>query len=420
MDDDATVRLDSTVKTDDLGDIGSSLISGDKKAEELFIMGQSVELNGKKYLIEGAICKGSGEALLYKISMGGKPYVLKHYKRETPLRNAAKDVLRKIKDNPKDRIVKVYDFGQHHDQDFEIMEYAEGGTLYEYLEEKGPINDPDQKVLKNLVKQINEGLEQLHDELNIIYQDLKPKNIYFRDKNKTSIILADFGISSLLKPGEKTAQVETNATEVYAAPDLARIGDQKYVEAGPPVDYFALGITMLHLWLGVTPFQGISESKRAQQIRDKEVILPLTMPEDCKALIQGLIDPLPKTRWGNQHIKKWVTECCPSQEEPTANMNHELLNIVRQIITEQGDSILGDPKRVSAFFSDMARDVPKLQKNVFLKCLEHKFAQILKDAAEQDRAGIKQRLAERLREEEGFELKLCVETVDLLETAIHF
>jgi Serine/threonine protein kinase len=46
---------------------------------------------------------------------------------------------------------------------------------------------------------IVEGLEQLHGEHKVIYQDLKPENIYFRDAKKTSLVLADFGISSIMK-----------------------------------------------------------------------------------------------------------------------------------------------------------------------------------------------------------------------------
>ena len=38
-----------------------------------------------------------------------------------------------IKNNPHERIVKILDFGKYNNQDYEIMEFAEGGTLTEYL-----------------------------------------------------------------------------------------------------------------------------------------------------------------------------------------------------------------------------------------------------------------------------------------------
>jgi serine/threonine protein kinase len=187
------------------------LASDQKRTGEVFVDGQIIDLNGKNYTIESIISMNSGEAVIYKIkSMDGKSYVLKHYKLDTPLTDAAKEVIKKIKDNPQEKIVKVYDFGRHNEQDFEIMEYAEGGTLDQYLKENGPQHE--QKVLKDFVKQITEGLEQLHGVLNIIYQDLKPENIYFRDISKTSIILADFGISSLMRPGEDSVLVTASVT----------------------------------------------------------------------------------------------------------------------------------------------------------------------------------------------------------------
>ena len=282
-------------------DIQQESISDGKKTGELFSVGQSLKLRGKTYTIESVISISSGEAIIYKISHEGKPFVLKHYK----LGNYFNDVvLQKFKDDPKDKIIKLIDYDNYNGQNFEIMEFAEGGSLDDYLKENGPIKNPDK--LKDIVGQINRGLNQLHNELNIIYQDLKPENIYFRDKEKTSLILADFGISNVMEHGEKSAYVTANATTVYAAPDLARIGNQTQVIVGPAVDYFALGITMLHIWLGTKPFNGMNDAVRAQKINEKDVDFPADMPADIRILIQGLIEPLPKLRWGSQHIKRWI------------------------------------------------------------------------------------------------------------------
>jgi hypothetical protein len=99
-------------------------------------------------------------------------------------------------------------------------------------------------------------------------------------------------------------------------------------------------------------------------------------------------------------------------------MNTSLLTIVKQIVTEQGEAILDNPKRVSAFFADLAREVPKPQKTAFIKCLEHGFVQVLKNAGEADRINHKQRLAQKLHDEEGLALNLCAESLDLLETVL--
>jgi len=99
-------------------------------------------------------------------------------------------------------------------------------------------------------------------------------------------------------------------------------------------------------------------------------------------------------------------------------MNVELQNILNQIIAEQSDTILSEPKRVSSFLSDLAREVPKPQKTALIKSLEHGFAKTLKDVPAPERNVCKQKLAQRLNEEEGLELKLCEETLALLAAVL--
>jgi len=95
-------------------------------------------------------------------------------------------------------------------------------------------------------------------------------------------------------------------------------------------------------------------------------------------------------------------------------MNANLFAIVNRIVAEQGEGILAEPRRVSAFFADLAKDEPKPQKNAFVKCLEQGFAQTLKNVPEQDRALCRQRLTQRLHDDEGLDLELCNDTVELL------
>jgi len=275
-----------------------------KKAGAAFTSGQAIALNGRNCVIESTISGSSGEAVVYKATIDGEPYALKLYKPNMPLSDTAKKVITKIKDNPKDRIIKIYDLGNYNGQDFEVMEYAEGGTLEEYLKSSGAIHDTTK--IKNIVKMIVEGLEQLHGEHKVIYQDLKPENIYLRDAKKTSLVLADFGISSIMKGYDKEVEVTASITDLYAAPELAHKGNRNEVMATPAVDYFALGITMLELWLGEKPFKGVKAAKRDYMIAEGQVDLPIDMPDDYATLIKGLIKPQRKDRWGNEQVRKWL------------------------------------------------------------------------------------------------------------------
>jgi hypothetical protein len=99
-------------------------------------------------------------------------------------------------------------------------------------------------------------------------------------------------------------------------------------------------------------------------------------------------------------------------------INVEFQKILIQIVTEQGDTILSEPKRVSSFLSDLAREVPKPQKTALIKSLENGFAKTLKGVPEPELNICKQKLAQKLNKEEGLELKLCEETLELLATVL--
>ena len=99
-------------------------------------------------------------------------------------------------------------------------------------------------------------------------------------------------------------------------------------------------------------------------------------------------------------------------------MNINLYSILNQILAQYGESVLNDPRRVSSLLADLAQESPKPQKNALVKCLEHGFVQVLKNAGEAERDNYKQQLAQRLHNEEGFDLGLCEETLDLLLAAL--
>jgi len=99
-------------------------------------------------------------------------------------------------------------------------------------------------------------------------------------------------------------------------------------------------------------------------------------------------------------------------------MNENLRNILKEIVEKNGETILSDSKRVYSFLADLARDEPKPQKNALVKSLEHGFAQTLQSVSAQDREICKQQLAQRLHDEEGLDLNLCGETLELLSAVL--
>jgi ankyrin repeat protein len=196
------------------------------------------------------------------------------------------------------------DFGTESGRDYEVMAYAAGSSLDQFVAANGGIRSMPE--LKRLVGQIDEGLVFLHRSAGIIYQDLKPDNVFFSDREQRDLVLADFGISGCLNAGSTEAIVRANGTEEYAAPELARKMHQSQVMVSAAVDYFALGVTIYYLWLGRNPFDGVPAQQRDYMILQQSIDFPAEMDKELVLLLKGLLHPLAKDRWGSEHLRKWV------------------------------------------------------------------------------------------------------------------
>jgi hypothetical protein len=99
-------------------------------------------------------------------------------------------------------------------------------------------------------------------------------------------------------------------------------------------------------------------------------------------------------------------------------MNANFLSVIRRIIAEQGESIFAEPRRLKGWISDYAKDEPKAERLAFGRCIEYGSYIELKNAPAESRAAVKSRLAQKLHNDEGLDLSLCADALDLLETAL--
>jgi len=99
-------------------------------------------------------------------------------------------------------------------------------------------------------------------------------------------------------------------------------------------------------------------------------------------------------------------------------MNTNLLNIVKQIVYEKGESILNEPQRLNPLFKDYAKDEPKDERAAFGRCIEIGAYQELKNAPLANRSNVKAILISKLQNATGYNTGLCTSTVNLLEAVI--
>ena len=111
-----------------------------------------------------------------------------------------------------------------------------------------------------------------------------------------SRLLLDAGISRHL-----TSQ---NLTAGYAAPEMYGYGGKVYI--GREVDYYALGITLIHLWQGKSPFDGLTIHAIANLTNADAITVPSDLPDTLQTLIRGLITIDFTKRWVYNEVQRWL------------------------------------------------------------------------------------------------------------------
>jgi len=97
-------------------------------------------------------------------------------------------------------------------------------------------------------------------------------------------------------------------------------------------------------------------------------------------------------------------------------MNTNLLAIVKQIVAEQGEGILGDAQRLKPLFKGCASGEPKEDRLAFGRAIENGYYSALKCASPADYAGVKKSLVSNLQGITGFDEKCCAAAIGLLES----
>ena len=286
----ANAMLDVTGRMDDDGQ--SQTPNNDSIDTDTF------EINNTYYRKVRCLSDNSGEAQVFLVENNGELLVLKIY---YPNFTVKKKLLKIIAGIGFEMIVQVYDFGKMYvggvSRDYELMEYLRGGTLSTYK-----LNG-DMNRFRRIALQAAAALEYCHNN-NVIHKDIKPGNFFFRDEEQTQLVLGDFGISSVVKDKDELHRTTQARTPIYASPEMYNDVIDGVVEITPATDYYSLGITLLTLWRGNSPF---NVGERTIIKRKNEGRLPGidSLPDRVKMIVKGLTSVNVAKRWTYNEVERW-------------------------------------------------------------------------------------------------------------------
>ena len=163
-----------------------------------------------------------------------------------------------------------------------VMPFIQGGELYKILKNEKKFKE-DTVIFYAI--QLIMAIDYLHNK-NIIHRDLKLENIMVDDTGYIKII--DYGLAKMLADDE----VATSycGTPEYLAPEMvSHAGHDK------TVDWWAIGIMIYEMLVGVTPFFNKNRKVLMSKIKHSRIVFPdrrtyrIAYSDEMVDLISGLL-----------------------------------------------------------------------------------------------------------------------------------
>lgn len=212
-------------------------------------------------------------------------------------------------------IVSIYDVGNDNGLHYIVMEYIEGKTLKEYIEEKVIL--PWREAVDYAV-QIAKGLEQAHKN-SIIHRDIKPHNIIMT--NDGIMKVTDFGIARANVQSTVTCDDSAIGSVHYISPEQARGG---YTDERS--DIYSLGVVLYEMLTGKVPF----DSERPVTVAIMHLQEKPVMPREYNLSIPLMLERI---------VLKAMSKEVSARYKTVSEMIDELLAVLhdpsREIIAEE-------------------------------------------------------------------------------------
>ena len=256
------------------------------------------------------------------VTTGSKDGIFYNYKRR--FIKEAKTLSRLSHPN----IVHVLDLFEENNTAYYVMEYLDGGSLDNLINEKNGLSIIESS---QLIKQIASALEYMHSN-KMLHLDLKPANVMLNRKGEA--VLIDFGLT---KEFDENGCPESSTTIGHGTPGYAPLEQSNYQPGqGFPVtmDIYALGATLYKMLSGKRP-------PIASDILNEGVeifILQFIQNADVIDAISKAMNPLKNKRFQN------VSDFIVALKVPSTNSPKDVLtfptNTISYLIVMKNQAVI--------------------------------------------------------------------------------
>ena len=187
-------------------------------------------------------------------------------------------VIMKLIEHP--NIMRLYDVWETSTELYLILEYVEGGELFDYICENGRLSTSE---ALGYFQQIIAAVDYCHH-FNIAHRDLKPENLLL-DGNK-NIKVADFGMAAWQKSSSNGMLRTACGSPHYAAPEV--IAGTPY--NGSASDIWSCGIILFALLAGRLPFDDDDLATLLERVKIAKFEVPSHIDRQAKHLISRMLE----------------------------------------------------------------------------------------------------------------------------------
>lgn len=249
-----------------------------------------VPITNKYKLSDSKVGQGASGIVYTGIDKNGIKYAVKSIKKKNIMKgqfliNEARIGLKLV--HP--YIIPIKEVYEDMKQISFVMELCEGGDLFDFITQ-GPNQKLDNYNTIEMLIQILDCINYLHNSLHVCHRDLKPENFLVKidEKNNPSIRLIDFGFATYFEPEKK--MTENLGTLTYSAPEI--IKKEPYDEK---IDIWSIGILLFNMMTGCEPFAGTRDELK-QQILSQPINFEVLENKPLKELCQKLLERDPTKR----------------------------------------------------------------------------------------------------------------------------